>query len=136
MTLIETMRDFVRGYPPLAGGRPNIDFLPPEAASYSVDAEPIKSEVKRYLDGSSVRQFAFVLATRTYYGETVRQQIDNLAFFEGFEAWLARQPLPDLGEGRTARKLEVTTSGYAFAQETDTARYQIQLKLTYFQKGE
>lgn len=139
MTVIESIRDFLKGYPGLEGERLSVDFLPPEAATYSVDVVPIKSEVKRYQDGSSLRQFAFVLASRTYWGPDLRQQVDNLAFFERFEEWLGSRnglrDFPDLGEGRACRKLEVTTSGYAFAPDTDLARYQIQCRITYFQKG-
>ena len=139
MSIIEAVRGYLATCPLLAGEKLNVDFLPPEAASYSVDVVPVTPVIKQYLDGSSNRQFLFVLATRSYYGEHIRQQIDNLGFFEAFEEWLAEQNLagilPDLGDGRTARKLEVTTSGYVFAPETDTARYQIQCKITYYQKG-
>lgn len=139
MTIIEAVRKYVGTYPALAGNKLNVDFLPPDAATYSVDVVPAKSAVKTYMDGSSLRQFLFVLASRSYWGQDFRQQIDNLCFFESFEDWIDSQNrarrFPDLGEGRTVRKLEVVTSGYAFAQDTDLARYQIQCKLTYFQKG-
>lgn len=140
MTIMEAVRKYVEAYPALAGSKLNVDFLPPEAATFSLDAVPSKSVIKSYLDGSTVRQFLFVLALRAYWGPDIRQQVDNLCFFEKFEEWLdARnraRSLPVLGEGRTARKLEVVTSGYAFAPDADMARYQIQCKLTYFQKGE
>lgn len=139
MTLIEAVRDFLKKYPDLKNNQLNVDFLPPDAATYSVDVVPIKSVVKTYRDGTSLRQFAFVLAARSYWGPDFRQQVDNLGFFEAFEGWLDAQNrarnFPNLGEGRTVRKLEVTTSGYAFAPDTDLARYQIQCKITYFQKG-
>lgn len=140
MTIIEAIRNYVATYEGLKGERLGIDFLPPDETAYSVDATPTKSEVKRYTDGSSLRQFSFTLAARAFWGPDVRQQVDNLAFFEGFEEWLrvqnAHRNFPQLGEGRTARKVEVTTSGYAFAPGTDYARYQIQCNLIYFQKGE
>ena len=140
MTIIEAVRTYLATCPLLAGGKLNVDFLPPEAATYSVDVVPVKPIIKQYLDGSSNRQFLFVLATRAYYGEHIRQQIDNLCFFEDFDEWLdtqnRAQTFPDLGDGRTGRKLEVTTSGYVFAPDTDTARYQIQCRLSYYQKGE
>ncbi len=139
MTIIEAVREYLQKYPGLQGNKINVDFLPPDAATYSVDVVPIKSVIKTYRDGSSVRQFAFVLASRTYWGPDYRQQIDNLCFFEALEEWLDTQnrkrKFPDLGETRTVRKMEVTTSGYAFAPDTDLARYQIQCKITYFQKG-
>lgn len=140
MTIIEAVRTYLATCPLLTGGKLSVDFLPPEAATYSVDVVPVQPIVKRYVDGSSKRQFLFVLATRAYYGAHVRQQIDNLCFFEDFEEWVGGQnrahSYPNLGEGRTGQKLEVTTSGYVFAPDTDTARYQIQCRLSYYQKGE
>lgn len=137
MTIIESVRQYLEGCPLLKGGRLNVDFLPPEAASYSVDVVPATPIIKQYLGGSSMRQFLFVVATRTYYGEHIRQQLDNLAFFEAFSEWIedqnSKRSFPDLGPGRQPQKLEVTTSGYVFAVDTENARYQIQLKLTYFQ---
>ena len=140
MTIIESIRKYLSNCPLLTGGKLNVDFLPPEATTYSVDVTPVSPIVKSYLGGSSVRQFAFVLATRTYYGSDIRQQIDNLGFFEEFSSWIETQNhnrnWPYLGDEKKVQKLEVTTSGYVFAPETDTARYQIQCKLIYFQKGE
>lgn len=140
MTIIEAVRKYLEGCPLLNGGKLNVDFLPEEAATYSVDVVPVKPVVKAYMDGSSKRQFLFVFATRAYYGDHIRQQLDNLCLFEAFEEWIDKQNrarnFPDLGGGRTVQKMEVTTSGYVFAPDTDTARYQIQCKLSYFQKGE
>ncbi|MDD2956447.1 MAG: hypothetical protein PHD67_09075 [Oscillospiraceae bacterium] len=140
MTIIEVVRTYLATCPLLAGGKLHVDFLPPEAATYSVDVVPVKPITKQYIDGSSNRQFLFVLATRAYYGDFIRQQLDNLAFFEQFEEWLDTQNrvrnYPDLGIGRTVQRLEVTTSGYVFAPDTETARYQIQCRLSYYQKGE
>ncbi len=137
MTIIESVRQYLEGCPLLEGGRLNVDFLPPEAANYSVDVVPATPIIKQYLGGSSMRQFLFVVATRTYYGEHIRQQLDNLAFFEAFSEWIedqnSKKIFPGLGPGRRPLKLEVTTSGYVFAVDTENARYQIQLKLTYFQ---
>lgn len=140
MTLIEALRGWLRIYPPLSQGRLAVDFLPKQAQAYSLDSVPCKEEVRRYLDGSSLRQFLFVLSSREFKGEDIRQNTDNLAFYEGFSNWVLAQDrarqLPELGESRTARKIEVTTSGYPFfVDEHGTARYQIQLRMEYFQKG-
>lgn len=140
MTIVEAMRGWLRTYEPLSAGRLAVDFLPKQAQTYSVDSVPCKEEVKRYLDGSSVRQFLFVLSSREFKGEDIGQNVDNLAFYEAFAAWVLHQDhtrnFPDLGEGRRARKIEVATSGYPFqVDEQGTARYQIQLRLEYFQKG-
>lgn len=139
MTIIEAVRGWLRTYPPLASGRLAVDFLPKQAQTYSVDSVPSKEEIKLYLDGSSVRQFLFTLSSREFKGADIAQNVDNLTFYEGFATWVLnqsrRRQLPELGEGRMARKVEVTTSGYPFqVDEHGTARYQIQLRLEYFQK--
>ena len=140
MTMIGAIRDYLQACPLLEDERLGVDFLPAEVATYSVDVTPVNPVVKRYTDGGSLRQVAFVFATRAYYGKHVRQQLDNLGLFEAFESWIEQQnrarKFPDLGEGRSVQKLEVTTSGYVFAPDTDTARYQIQCRLSYYQKGE
>lgn len=137
MTIIEAVRDFLKTCPVLAGGRLNVDFLPEEALTYSVDVTPVNPVVKSYICGGSLRQFAFVFATRAFYGEEIRQQLDNLGLFESFADWLESRSrardFPELGEGRAGKKLEVTTSGYVFAPGADTARYQIQCRFLYEQ---
>lgn len=140
MTIIEALRVWLRRYEPLSAGRLAIDFLPKQARTYSVDSVPCKEEIKRYMDGSSLRQFLFTLSSREFKGEDIRQNADNLAFYEAFSNWVLQQnqlrKLPELADGRTARKIEVTTSGYPFqVDENGTSRYQIQLRMEYFQKG-
>ncbi len=139
MTLMEGIRNFVQEYPPLAKEQLRVDFLTPETASYSIDAVPCQEVLRRYLDGGTQKQYLFVLASRTYFGPHIRQQLDNLGFFEGFSAWLSqrqrKRDLPKLGEGRCASKMEVISSGYAFLPGEDSARYQIQCRLLYDEKG-
>lgn len=141
MTLVESVRDWLKTYPPLSGGRLGVDFLPAKARSWSVDVTPCRETVKAYLDGSALKQFDFVLASREFHSGDVKQNTANLAFYEDFSRWVEaknrRRELPALDQGRAARKVEVTASGYPFlVDEHGTARYQIQMKLTYFQKGE
>lgn len=136
--LMEQVRAFLRTYPPLSNDKINVDFLPADARSYAIEAVPAQEVIRTYVDGSLVGQLLFVLASREYYGEKIRQQLDNLGFYEAFSHWLREQTmagnLPDLGAGRNCLMLEATTSGYAFAAETDRARYQIQCRMEYFQK--
>lgn len=140
MTLIEHLRRFFMTFPLLEGQRLDIDCLRSEPESYSIDSVPSESAVTRYLDGSSVRQFLFTISSRMYYGSDLDTQRENAAFFEALEDWLDRQTLflrlPELGENRTARSLEVASSAYPFVVDEDegTARYQIQLRLIYLQE--
>ena len=140
-TLVQAVRKWLRTYQPLAEGRLGVDYLPEDAQTYSIDSVPGPEIVKRYLDGAAVKQFDFVLASRVFWGDQITGNTENLAFYEAFAAWVEaqnRRPrnLPMLDGGRTAQHVEVTTSGYPYqVSEDGRARYQIQLKLTYFAKG-
>jgi len=140
MRIIESVRNFAKTYPGLSGGELHVDFLPADERQYSIDVIPCDCIVKRYIDGSSVKQFLFVLATRTYYGADTIQQIENLGFFDDFTAWIETcdksGSYPTLPTGLVARNLSVTTSGYVFSESEDSARYQIQLRLEYFEPAE
>ena len=136
--IMEGVRQFLRTYPPLYDDKINVDFLPEEEKSYAVEAVPAQQIIRSYVDGSSVRQFLFVVASREPFSEEVHQQMDNLHFYEDFSAWLREQTmgknLPELGHGRTAILVEATTPGYVMTAEENMARYQIQCRLEYFEK--
>lgn len=140
MTVIEYLRKYFMNFPRLQGERLDIDCLRSQEGSYSIDSEPGESVSQRYLDGSAVRRFLFTISGRMYYGSDIANQAENLAFFEELEAWLSQRELlldlPDLGEKRTARSLEVLSSAYPIVvdEEKGSARYQIQMRLTYFQE--
>lgn len=141
MTIIDGVRAWLKTYEGLADGRLSVDFLPEAAKSYSVDTVPTTEIVKRYLDGSSIRQFLFCVSSREFYSDNIAQNVDNQAFYEGLAAWLERKSklwqFPDIGTGRTVRSIEISSTAYPFVvDEHGTARYQLQLKLTYFQKGD
>lgn len=141
MTIIESIRAWLRTYPPLESGRLGVDYLPEEAKTYSIDTVPSKEIFKKYVGGSAQKQYLFTLASREFRVDDIQGNIENMAFYEGFSRWVEaqnRRPkhLPELSDGRTALRVEVTTSGYPFmVDDHGTARYQIQCKLTYFEKG-
>lgn len=138
MNIIESIREFIKTYPPLSGSRMNIDLLSEKEGSYSISAQPGKEWIKRYIDGSGEKQFLFVLSAREAFGEEIRKQIQNIGFFEAFSEWLAAQSekgnLPILMEGKKAKKIETLSSGYLFIPDEATARYQIQCRLVYSQR--
>lgn len=140
MTIMEALCTYFQGYPPLARERIGIDCLADREYSYSIDAVPTESVTKRYIDGGSDRRFLFTFSSRMYYGDDLKQQADNHAFFEGLEQWLAEQELffqvPTLGQNRRARPLRVLLSAYPLIVDADsgTARYQIQCELNYIQE--
>ena len=140
MNIIESLRKFISMCPYLYEFNEsiNVDYLSDEYGSYSVEEVPTDPITKKYLDGSSERQFDFIFCSRESYGADVFQNIENSGFYENFSDWVEgcsnRGILPELGENREALRIETTTGGYAFATDINQARYQIQLKLIYLQK--
>ena len=138
MTVIEAIRTWLRGYSGL-NGRLDVNFLGEEADTYSIDSIPSEEVIKRYHDGSTRRQCLFVVASRKLYDQNIAQNIESLEFFEDLTAWVeakarARE-LPEMGENRVAQKIVVTSTAYPLiVSEDGKARYQIQMRLEYYQK--
>lgn len=135
--IIEAVRDWIASCPLVEENAIlGVDHLGADPIGYTVDTVPCNPVASQYVDGSQLRQFLFVFASRNQYAGTA-QNLANSAFYDNFSDWIAVQnklrQLPELGEYRTAQRVEITTSGYVYDADDSTARYQIQLKLTYYQ---
>ena len=133
--IIESVHSYIMGFPELKDGCLLVDILGDKPVEYVVEAVPCDPVFKRYVDGDCQKQFLFIFASREFFSEDVAQNIANLGFYEEFEDWITDNNfegiLPDLGDGRSPISIEVTTRGYAFSADSNTARYQIQLRLIY-----
>ena len=138
MTVIECVREWLRLYPGLKK-RLDVDFLGEDADTYSIDTIPCEEVLKRYKDGSTVKQFQFAVSSRRAYEQNIKQNVSNLKFFEDLTKWIetkvnARE-LPEMDSNRKALKMVVTSTAYPFiVSEDGKARYQIQMRLEYFSK--
>ena len=138
MKIIESVKNFILTCPCLAElSRVNIDFLPDSPDTYSIEESPAQSVIQTYLDGTQERQFVFVFASRFYYSDETKNNIENSGFYEDFSDWLDEQTrignLPVMRDGMTPSKIEAMSSGYLFDVSGDlsNARYQIQCRLIY-----
>lgn len=120
--------------------RLGFNALGPEVAEFSVEDEPESPILAKYMDGSTLRSKTFVLASRQEYGLDARLNIEKSGFFEKIRKWIEKQDkaknYPVLEDGCTVNKIEALTDGYLYTSEKDSARYQIQLRIIYFEKGE
>lgn len=138
MTVMQSVQKWLKTYSKLSG-RLDVDFLDENADTYSVDTIPCEEIIKRYMDGGTVKQFQFAVSSRRFYEQNIKQNLSNLQFFEDLTAWVeskarSRQ-LPTMDKGRTAQKIVVTSTAYPFIiSEDGKARYQIQMRLEYYQK--
>ena len=136
MSIIEAVRAYVLEFPGLHENAPvQVDYLGSEGNAYTIEPMPGDPVYRRYTDGGCLKQLNFLFASREYYSPDVEQCAAHQAFYEDFERWVTKRDaagdFPELGDDRHALRMEVLTGGYAFSEEADTARYQIQLRLIY-----
>lgn len=106
-TIIKSLWDYFLTCPLMGNKKINIDFLPEKGVEYSIDTTPATEIVKWYTDGSSVRQYLFVVRSVEEYSSDVLQNLANSGFYESLAAWLESQTragdLPVLPKGKKHR---------------------------------
>lgn len=137
-SIIEALEQYFLKCDLLKDGCLRVDFLGEKPVEYSIEVLPCDPVVKRYANGSSVRQYLFAFGSREYYSQERLQNIQNSAFYEKFADWVETknrsEELPELPSGMEAQGIEVVSSGYLFDGSMKNARYQIQLRLLYFKE--
>ena len=136
-TMINSIRNYFIDCPLMENRKINVDYLGLEANQFTIDITPTETVLTRYADGGALKQYIFTIGSREYYNADVINNIENSGFYEVFSAWIEEQNnisnLPVLPLDKQAMEIETTTSGYLFGVDEDTARYQIQLRLTYYE---
>ena len=137
MNIIEAIRDYISDLDCMATFEINVNYLDGENDSFSIEEVPCNPIIKKYLDGSTLRQYQFVFCGREPYGAEILQNIENSTFYEDFANEIEEKNnndvLPTL-EGMEATSLEITSNAYTVSVTEDTAMYQINLNLKYYKK--
>lgn len=140
MSVLSSVRTFIDGCPFLDEFKSavNVNYLDENEKSYMLEPSVTQPVIKRYANGSTVRQFNFIFASREYFGRDVLENLDTDTFYEHFSEWLEqcteKKNLPVMDEGKTARKIKATTNGYLFNADETKAQYQIQCQLVFYQE--
>ncbi|KXL53502.1 hypothetical protein CLNEO_07280 [Anaerotignum neopropionicum] len=138
-SITQAIREFFCTCPLLKDGAIHVDYLGICPTEYSIDGMPAKKEIKSYIDGSALCQFVFTFGSVERYGSDVDTNVENSGFYENFVKWLKeksqKKELPFLGIGREALRIEAESEGYVIDARENTARYQIQCRFIYFEKG-
>lgn len=140
--IIQGIRNYMKGLKCLDtfnnAIRVNVNYLEPTPDTYSIEEIPIEPILKKYVNGDSIRQYAFIFTSREPYGVDVLQNIDNSGFYEDLANEIEdnnnNNILPVLEDNLEPLEIKVTSTGYAFAVTEDTAQFQIQLRLKYLKK--
>lgn len=138
-TIIKSLWDYFLACPLTGDRKLNVDYLPEKGIEYSIDTTPATDVVKKYTDGSSIRQYLFVFRSVNEYGNDELQNLANSGFYEQLADWLEQQNrtgnFPILPAGKTPIKIEAQSTGYLFTTGPTSGRYQIQCRLQYLQEA-
>lgn len=117
-----------------------LDSLDSQWPRYSVDSEREVLVMKRYLNGDTVRRFAFILtARRDALGNNATG--DAHALYEAVARWAERMSrgrrLPEMGGGRRAGSLSATEGAAlsTMSDDANTAIYRMRMELVYTQQS-
>ena len=111
----------------------NVDYLSNEPIQYVIEPIPVEPIIKVYKDGGLLRQFVFQFGSREYYGADVVQNMANTEFYENFSALIEdnnkKGVLPNI-DG--IQSIECLSNGTINEDNTDNAKYVIQMRITYY----
>lgn len=138
-SIIGGITDFFMKCPLLKDGVFRVDALGEHAVEYTIETGIFDPILRRYVNGDTERQYQFNFGSREFYSMDRLQNIQNSAFYEEFADWVEEQNrnenFPELPEGCEPRSLEVLSPGYIYDGSMRNARYQIQLRLTYYKEA-
>lgn len=135
--MIEAIRNYFNEHVQLASEFENIliDFIEEDAVNYTIEPIPVEPIIRQYTDGSSLRQYVFQFGSREYYDNGLTQNIENLNFYERFKEEIEdnnkKGILPDI-EG--IQSIECLTNGTIQNVQDGTAKYIIQMRITYLKE--
>lgn len=137
--MIETIRQyFIDNQIIDENSRINVDFLGEEPTEFALLPIPVDPKIpgEQYIDGSGLRQFQFQFLSCNDYGADVMQNISNSTYYENLykliETNNQNHILPKI-DGIVS--IECLDNGAILNATTNTAKYSIQMKITYFKKG-
>lgn len=111
----------------------NVDFLSNKPIEYVIEPIPVEPIIKPYKDGGSLRQFVFQFGSREYFGADVIQNMKNTEFYEDFSALIEdnnkKGVLPKING---IQSIECLNNGTINEDNTDNAKYVIQMRITYY----
>lgn len=138
MTILKSIRNYFCSYPLLKDGALNVDYLD-AGFNYNIDSVPTNPILKKYVDGGAQKQFIFVFCSREAQGNDILQNLENNGFYDSLCEWINdnnhKRVLPTMEEGKEPIRVDYLTYGYLFGNTEDSAIYQVQFRLIYFEGG-
>lgn len=113
----------------------SIDYLSNDLFSFSIETIPDIKVITKYVDGSTMEQFKFMVISNRLYSNNDRIMIENAGIFEKFSDWIENLKLPSLKESNI-NPIKFETLGHVFIHDNDIekARYTQEIRLIYIKK--
>lgn len=133
------LRDWFRTCPALIdSNRFRIDYLAENPTEYALYTVPTTISYRENVLGEEVPNdiqiLNIIFASKEQYGADIQQNLANLGFYDELVGWIisqnAERNFPLINEGRV-KSIVPTLTQYVAEAGSDSAKYQIQLKLTY-----
>ena len=138
--IIDAVREYIKTCPSLSGKKVNINCLGTKNHSFTIDNVASDAVIKKYCDGSELKQAVFTLGVRDRYDETLGENLYVITLLEKIEDWIYKQNiiknLPILeSDDITARSIEVTKSGHLHDTSMGSGRWQLEFRIVYKQSA-
>lgn len=139
VTNIEHLRNWLRDCPALSKkNRFRVDYLAESPTEYALYSVPTTIAYRENVLGEEVpreiQTLDFIFASKEQYGSDVRQNAANLGFYDSVIGWITKQNssrnFPEINEGQV-KSIVPTLTQYVADADSDSAKYQIQIKMTY-----
>lgn len=138
-SIISGITDFIMQCPLLKDGVFRVDALGDQPVEYVVETGVFDPVLRTYVNGDTERQYQFNFGSREFYSMDRIHNIENSTFYEDFANWIEQQNaaenFPELPDNCDPQSLSVLSPGYIFDGSMRNARYQIQLRLTYYKEA-
>lgn len=138
--IVEEVRKYLLTCPVLSDKKINVNCLGTKMRSFTIDNVPCDSVIKKYCDGSVLKQAKFALGVRDVYDENLKENLYVSGLLEQVETWIFNQNtlknLPELlQDGLYSRSIEVTKSGYLDDTSMGSGRWQMEFRVVYRQNA-
>ncbi len=138
-SIMEGLAAYFLDCPLLKDGVFRVNALGSGPVEYALETGITSPVLKRYVDGSSIRQYQFNFNSREAYSMDRIMAIQNESFYEEFCNWVEEQSrrgnLPEMPSGCKAQALSVLAPGFMLDATMENAFYQVQLQLKYFKEA-
>ena len=136
---VDQLRKWFRTCPALSDqNRFRVDYLSESPTEYAIYASPSTITYHENVLGEEIpddiQTLNFIFVSKESYGADVQTNLANLGFYDAVVMWVieqnAQRNFPEINGGRV-RSIVPTLTAFPAEIGSDTAKYQIQLRMTY-----